>query len=167
MAALALQAFATGLVPLVLVKVVAPAYFAQQDTATPFRYGVVAVVTNVGLNLALFSWFGHVGLAFATSVSAWVNAGLLVRGITGDGAPAERRFFPGPGLRPALQRAFLASAVMGGVLWWLVPAQELWLEATIWTRAGWLGAAVGGGALLYGGLLLLTGERPRHLRHRV
>ena len=56
MAALSLQAFSFGVVALVMVKVLAPAYFARQDTRTPFRIGVIAVATNVVLNLALFSW---------------------------------------------------------------------------------------------------------------
>ena len=72
MPALSLQAFAVGLLPLVLVKVLAPGFFAQEDTRTPFRIGVVAVAVNVVLNLALFRIMGHVGLALATSAAACV-----------------------------------------------------------------------------------------------
>ena len=73
MAGLSLEAFAVGLVPLVLVKVLAPAYFSQEDTRTPFRIGVVAVGVNIVLNLALFRIMGHVGLALATSAAACVD----------------------------------------------------------------------------------------------
>lgn len=158
MAALALQAFAVALVPLVVVKVLAPAYFAREDTATPFRFAVAAVTTNVALNLALFSWFGHVGLAFATAASAWVHAGLLWRGVFGalTGLPA------GVGL----WRFAVAAAAMGLALWWWSPAAEAWLAAGLWVRAGWMGLAVAGGAGLYVAVAVLLGTRPGHLAHR-
>jgi putative peptidoglycan lipid II flippase len=158
MAALAVQAFALALVPLVLVKVLAPAYFAREDTATPFRFAVTAVTTNVGFNLALFSWFGHVGLAFATAVAAWVHAGLLWRGVFGalTVVPA--------GVGP--WRFAVASAVMGAGLWWWLPAPEAWLAAGMGARVGWMAIAVLGGAGLYVALAAALGTRPRDLLHR-
>lgn len=165
MAALALQAFAVGLIPLVLVKVLAPAYFSRQDTATPFRFAVVAVGTNTALNLALFSWFGHVGLAFATSAAAWLHAGLLLRGLSG--ARAAHPFRPGPDVARTLVRTVVAGSLMGLALGFTVPGNADWLAATVWTRALWVGAAVAGGAVVYLLALLLAGERPRQLMLRV
>lgn len=167
MAALALKAFAVGLLPLVVVKVAAPAYFAREDTATPFRFAVAAVTTNAALNLALFSWFGHVGLAFATSAAAWLHAGLLLRGLTTYPTAATRPYRPGRALALTALRAVAASAVMAGGLWWLMPDAAQWLEADIWRRALWLLAAVTGGGSAYIALLLLAGERPSKLLHRV
>jgi putative peptidoglycan lipid II flippase len=162
MAALSLQAFAVGLPALVLVKVLAPAYFAREDTATPFRYGVVAVATNVVLNLALFSWMGHVGLALATAAAGWVNALLLLRGLLREG-----RYRPGRRLWVTAGRALVAAAVMSAVLIWLLPASERWLLAGDAERAGWLALTVVGGGGLYLLCLLLAGERLRNLLHRV
>jgi putative peptidoglycan lipid II flippase len=167
MAALALQAFSVGLLPLILVKVVAPAYFAREDTATPFRFALAAVLTNVALNLALFSWFGHVGLAFATSAAACLHAFLLLRGLMGGTAPAERRYRPGPALMRTLLRAGTAALIMGLALGWLLPEPAAWLSVSVWVRAVWLSLAVAGGAAVYALLVLAGGERPRGLLHRV
>jgi putative peptidoglycan lipid II flippase len=167
MAALALQAFAVGLPPLILVKVVAPAYFAREDTATPFRYAVAAVTANVALNLALFSWFGHVGLAFATSASAWLHAGLLLRGLTGRDVAEERRYRPTRSLKLTVARAGGAAAVMALGLGLFIPDTGQWLTAPVLTRAGWLGSAVAAGAAAYLALIWIVGERPGKLLHRV
>jgi putative peptidoglycan lipid II flippase len=162
MASLSLQAFAAGLPALVLVKVLAPAYFARQDTATPFRFAAVAVLTNIALNLALFSWMGHVGLALATAAAGWVNALLLLRGVVDEG-----RYHPGRNLMLTIARAFAATAVMVAALIWLLPASERWLLANDLQRAGWLGVTVLGGGGLYLACLLLFGERLRNMLHRV
>jgi putative peptidoglycan lipid II flippase len=161
MAALSLQAFAIGLPALIWVKVLAPGYFARQDTATPFRFASISVVTNVTLNLALFSWWGHVGLAFATSVAGWVNALLLLRGLLRDG-----RYQPGRGLFLACVRASVSSAVMLALVFMLVPDAGQWLEADEFTRLQWLALAVAGGALVYVLGLLILGERLRYVMHR-
>tara|TARA_A100001037_G_scaffold306648_1_gene353643 strand:+ start:5090 stop:6664 length:1575 start_codon:yes stop_codon:yes gene_type:complete len=161
MAALSLQAFAVGLPAFVWVKVLAPGYFAQQDTATPFRIASIAVVTNVALNLALFSWWGHVGLAFATSVSGWVNALLLLRGLMRDG-----RYRPGRAFWLTCARAMVGSAVMLVALLWLMPEPTSWLSVDGWTRALWMAGAVALGASSYGAVAVLLGEKPRSLLHR-
>lgn len=162
MAALSLQAFAMGLLPLVLVKVLAPAYFAREDTATPFRFACVAVATNVVLNLATFSWFGHVGLAIATTASAWVNAGLLLRGLLRNGG-----YRPAPAVGRTALRVVLATAAMVAMLEVLVPANAQWLQMPLALRGLWLGAAVAAGAGLFALAVLGLGERPRSLLHRV
>ncbi len=73
----ALIAFACGLPAHVMVKCLVPGFFAREDTATPVRVAAVCLVSNVVLNLALMKPLGHVGIATATAVSAWINAGLL------------------------------------------------------------------------------------------
>jgi putative peptidoglycan lipid II flippase len=161
MAALALQAFAVGLLPLVLVKVLAPGYFAQEDTATPFRIGVVSVAVNVVLNLALFRVMGHVGLALATSTAACVNAFLLWRGLYRAG-----RCRPSRQSALMLARCVLATSIMVGVLIWLTPADAAWLSASVIERAGWLLVSVGAGGIIYLATIWLTGGRISQLLHR-
>jgi len=162
MAALSLQAFAAGLFPLVLVKVVAPAYFARENTATPFRIACIAVATNIVLNLAMFSWFGHVGLALATSASAWVNAMLLLRGVVRSDV-----YRPTVKLKRTLLRVLFGTTAMALTLLLMLPAGEQWLAMSALHRAGWLAGGVftGGGVLVLA--LLLTGERPGNLLHRI
>ena len=161
MAALALQAFAVGLVPLVLVKVSAPAYFARKDTQTPFRIALVAVATNIVLNLATFRWFGHVGLAFATTASACVNVGLLLRGLVWAG------YRPGPAVRRTAVRAALGTVAMSLGLVLAVPTDARWLSVSVSERVLWLVPGIVLAAVVYGAVLYAFGERPRDLRHRV
>ncbi len=75
--AAALAAFAFGLPAFVLNKVLAPAFFAREDTRTPMWYAGINVVANIVLSLALFPVFGHVGIAAATSIAGWINSSLL------------------------------------------------------------------------------------------
>ena len=161
MAALSLEAFSVGLLPLVMVKVLAPAYFAQHDTRTPFRIGVIAVTVNIVLNLALFRVMGHAGLALATSASAFTNAFLLWRGLNASG-----RFQPSRLTQLTAVRCVIAAGVMVGVLFWITPAAESWLSASTLDRAFWLLRSVGGGAVAYCAVLLLLGTRLRHLQHQ-
>jgi putative peptidoglycan lipid II flippase len=161
MAALSLEAFAVGLLPLVLVKVLAPGYFAQEDTRTPFRIGVVAVGVNIALNLALFRIMGHVGLAFATSAAACVNAYLLWRGLHHAG-----RCRPSGVTGWMAWRCTLGCGMMVLALWWLAPPPEWWLGAGIWERALWLSGVVVVGAAAYLGTVWASGGRISHLLHR-
>ena len=87
MAALSMRAYALGLLWFMAIKVLATGYYAQQDTRTPVRIGIIAMVANMIFNL-IFVWIahrfwgvGHVGLALATSLSALINAVLLYRGL--------------------------------------------------------------------------------------
>src|SRR5439155_8751235 len=75
--AAALAAFASGLPAYVLIKVLKPAFYAREDTTTPFRYAVAAMIANIVLGLILFSILGFVGIAMATSLASWLNLALL------------------------------------------------------------------------------------------
>ncbi|WP_121495394.1 murein biosynthesis integral membrane protein MurJ [Teredinibacter purpureus] len=87
MSSYSLRAYALGLVAFMMIKVLASGYFSRQDTRTPVRIGIIAMVVNMGMNLLFvlpfhFYWqMGHAGLALATSCSAFLNAGLLYRGL--------------------------------------------------------------------------------------
>ncbi|HEY9547880.1 MAG TPA: murein biosynthesis integral membrane protein MurJ, partial [Kiloniellaceae bacterium] len=110
--AAALTAFAWGLPAYVLVKILQPAFYAREDTVTPFRYSVVSVVVNVALSLVLFWQFRHVGIALATALAAWLNAVLLALSLRRFGfCRLDERF------RARLPRILLASAGMGATLW--------------------------------------------------
>src|SRR5690606_22215910 len=80
-ASMSLQAYSAGVVAFMLIKVLAPGYFARQDTRTPVRIGIIAMVANMVFNLMLVWHLRHVGLALATAMSAWLNAALLYRGL--------------------------------------------------------------------------------------
>ncbi len=70
----AVMAFATGLPAFALTKVFQPAFYAREDTKTPMRFAIISVFVNIIASLVLSRFFGHVGIAMATSLAAWVNA---------------------------------------------------------------------------------------------
>ncbi|MEM6708721.1 MAG: murein biosynthesis integral membrane protein MurJ [Pseudomonadota bacterium] len=162
MAALALQVFAAGLVGWVLIKVLAPGYFAHQDTRTPFRYGVAAVALNIVGNLLLYKSMGHVGLALATAASGWLNAGLLLYGLKRIG-----RYQPGVDVRNLAWRVLVATAAMALCLSLMPSPDALWLEGSALERLSRLSLLVGVGAASYALTLLLLGVRPAQLQFRL
>ena len=155
-----LRAYSLGLLAFMLIKVLAPGYFSRQDTKTPVKIGIWAMVANMALNLALILPLAHAGLALATSLSAFLNAGLLLRGLLRDGV---LQWQSGWG-RFALQIT-AANLLMAAALLWWVPAVEQWLAWGVWQRAGAMALACVGGGLIYLLVLALSGIRVRHLRH--
>ena len=96
----------------VLIKVLGPGFYARMDTRTPVKFAIIAVIVNVVLNLILMVPLKHVGLALATSLSAWLNMGLLAVTL------ARRGDLKGdPRLRRRLPRVVAASVVMAIGLW--------------------------------------------------
>jgi putative peptidoglycan lipid II flippase len=162
MTALAVQAFAVGMIGFTLVKVLAPAYFARQDTRTPVRFAVVAVLVNLLLNLALFRVMGHVGLALATSTAAVVQSWLLLRGLIRRG-----HYQPDAAFLWFLGKIALAAAVMVVPLIYVPPAEQSWLAMSSLMRAAWLGGICLAGGGLYFIVLILLGVRPAQMRYRV
>jgi len=165
MAAVSLMAYSFGLLGFILVKVLAPGYFARQDTRTPVRIGIIALLANMVLNVAfVLPWYlsdtpgAHAGLALATSASSFLNAGLLYRGLRRDGVIRHE-----PGWGKFLLRVVVAVAVMVMLLQQFLPPQTAWIEGDFLTTFGWLCAAIGGGALVYLATLYATGVRPHML----
>lgn len=166
MATWSLMAYAVGLLGFTLVKVLAPGYFARQDTRTPVKVGIIAMLANIALNLALVipmvkTGFvaPHMGLALATGIAAFINAGLLYRGLRRIGVYA-----PGPGWLALAARVLIANLVM---IAFIVPLAG---ELSSWVQLGWQGrvlrlaGCIVGAALVYLLALLVTGLRPAHLR---
>ena len=165
MAALSMRAYSLGLIAFMLVKVLAPGFYARKDIATPVKIGIIAMAANMVMNLLLvlplmYYWnIGHLGLALATSLAAYLNAGMLLRTLLRRGV-----FRLQPGWLLYGGRLLLATAVMGVVLWWLVPQQALWLEWSWQRRAGEMTLVCGAGMAVYLAVHMLCGTRLRHLR---
>ena len=148
----ALAAFAIGLPAYVLVKVLAPGYFAREDTRTPIRIGIVAMVLNVVLSLILMNFLAHVGLALATALSAWFNAAMLARGLKQRGhLVLDQR------LRRRVARMLLCSAVLAVAMVFLAGGLAGPLAGDQAMRFAALAALVVAGMVLYGGLAQVTG----------
>ncbi|MEL7230898.1 MAG: murein biosynthesis integral membrane protein MurJ [Pseudomonadota bacterium] len=123
-AGLALMHYGWGVPAFVLIKVLAPAYFAREDTKTPMRFALITVALNTVLGAGLFFWLksigqaGFPGLAIATSLAAWMNAALLFFGLRRRGWYA-----PGPRLASRCLSVTLASLAMGLVLFVILREQ--------------------------------------------
>ena len=167
MASYALMAYSWGLLGFSLVKVLAPGYFARQDTKTPVRIGLIALGTNMALNVAVVlpaKYFGfpypHILLATSTCISAAVNTALLWRGLARAGVYKAR-----PGWGALIARVLFANAVMAALLIWLGGDLQGWMDAAPLRRAGRLALCVSAGAVTYLVALYLSGTRLRHLRN--
>ena len=162
---LSLQAYSLGLVAFMLVKVLAPAFYARKDTATPVKIGIIAMVANMALNLLLVFplmhyWnVGHMGLALATSAAACLNAGLLFRGLLRQGVYQSHG-----GWGSYFLRLVLATVGMAVTLVLLNDETDLWLAWDWQRRALQLGLLCGAGGGAYLALHLLLGTRLSHLR---
>lgn len=161
MAQISLWAYSFGLLGFTLVKVLAPGYFARQDTKTPVKVGVIAMVANMGLNIVFVVTLvqlaipgAHAGLALATSLSAFLNAGLLLRGLL-----RQQVYQPDHGWRRLFAQVFLACIVMCGLLWWLAGDLGNWLQADTWQRITDLALVVTVGVVVYFAVLWLSGVR--------
>jgi len=150
--AYALAIFALGLPSFVMIKVFSPAYFAREDTATPMRYAAISLTANTLGSVALFFLFRrlglmpHLGIAVATTLGGWLNAGLLYATLAKRGElVADAR------LKRALPLVVIASIVMGVVLWFAAAVLAPWFAASsgFLHRTSALAALVGAGLTVY------------------
>ena len=158
-AAESLRAYAVGLLAFMAIKVFAPGYYARQNTATPVRIGIIAMSTNMVLNIVFYlSGLAHMGLALATSLAAFLNAGLLLMGLRADGV---FQFQPGWGVFSL--RIILANGVLGYFLLTLAGDWQAWTEWDMLTKVTQLTILVVGGVILYSGMLFGSGLRWKHI----
>jgi len=165
MTALALQCMSAGVISFMLIKVFAPGFYAQQDTKTPVRVGLMAVAANAILNVVFIGFFKlidwhaeHMALALASSGSALVNAGMLYfylhkRNIYRFGAHWKKLGFQ------FLVANMTMIAALAYALTWYQGDIAQWLRIVEVVGLCVLGVA----AYVIG--LLVTGFRPRHLKH--
>lgn len=156
--ALALKAFALGVCGFILVKVLAPGFFARQDTKTPMRIAVISVLSNIVLSLVLVNYLQHTGLALAISIAAWLNASLLFITLTRRGLYEVQS-----GWWLFLFKIAIATAAMCAFLLWYAPLDSIWTTWGLYERLSCLSVLVIGGGLCYLTALLVLGIRPKQL----
>lgn len=170
MATYSLRAYSLGLVAFMLIKVLAPGFFARQDMRTPVRIGVIAMVSNMFLNLLFvvplhhYWQVGHVGLALATSISAFLNAGLLFYALRKKAIYAPSRSW----LRFMFSLTVAAGAMLAVLMlaaghFGALDARE-WQQLSWWQRSTGIAVVCGSGFAVYIAVLWLSGMRPSDLR---
>jgi putative peptidoglycan lipid II flippase len=151
----AMTGYAVGLVGLIAIKVLAPAFYAQQNIKTPVKIALFTLVLTQILNLGLVPLFSHAGLALATSLAACANAYLLYRGLR-----SRKIYQPSQGWLGFILRVLVSSLLMSLVI--AVVALEFdWaaLGAKPWLRIFWLGLILVAAAVVYFSSLRLLGVR--------
>ena len=169
MAQLALIAYSIGLMGFIYVKVLSPGYFARQDTKTPMKIAIIAMVAKIFVTLGLvvgmvhYSYEApHVGLALATALSALFQSWMLYRGLVKDGV-----YKPDPGWLLFIMKVFVACVLMGLVLYYGVAEISQWETWSVYQRAWQLTLwVVAGGAMYFVALLLMGVKFKALLRHQ-
>lgn len=157
--AASLKAYALGLIAFMSIKIFAPGYYARQNTRTPVRIGIVAMLSNMLMNLCFYlAGFAHVGLALATSLAAFLNAGLLLRGLMTDGVFKFQSAWA-----VFLFRTVLANVLMVYFLVSFAGDWQDWVSWTISDKLIQLTILVCGGVIIYGAVLFAAGLRWRHI----
>lgn len=162
MSSISLMAYSLGLLGFILVKILAPGFYARQDTRTPVRVGIIAMLSNMVLNILFVVPLvmgdyeaPHAGLALATSVSAFINAGLLFYILWRDGI-----YRPEAGWVRLFIQLMPANIIMVLFLWWGIDPTDQWLQAEATSRVWSLTWLVIGGGVVYVLGILAAGIRP-------
>jgi len=149
--ALACAIYGLGLPAFVLQKVLQPLFFAREDTRSPFRYAVVAMVVNAGLAIGLAPVIGFTAAAWGATIAGWAMVALLWFGSRGMGEAAQ----PDTRFWDRAWRILVASAVMGAVLWGAETALHTALQLPVWRYAALAALiAIGGAAYAAAGSVL-------------
>jgi putative peptidoglycan lipid II flippase len=151
----ALVAYSVGLVGMILVKILAPGFYARQNVVTPVKIGIVTLIATQLMNAAFIIPLKHAGLALAIGLGACLNAGLLYRYLR-----LQNIYTPQAGWGAYALKIAAAVAVMVAVLHLAMGAPEWWLAASWQTKLAALAGLVLLGAAAYGACLFAFGFRP-------
>ena len=164
MSAMSLMAYSFGLVGFILVKVLLPGFYSRQDTKTPVKIGITALIINMVFNIAIvLPWFlldypgAHAGLAIATSISAFSNAFLLYRWLRKHDV-----YWPAKGWGKVWLQVMLANSAMSVVLWLTKHELEQWLIWPTSERIMQLLLSIALAMAVYFACLLILGVRKRN-----
>ncbi len=161
MASYSLVAYGCGLLSFMMIKVLAPGYYSRQDTKTPVKFGIIAMVSNMVFNIIFAIPFGYVGLAIATSLSALLNAVLLYRGLHIAGVYRVTKstviFFI---------KVIIATGLMAVLLLNTLPVQSEWLAMDMMMKILTLIKLIVSGAVVYLLSLVIMGLRPWKMKRQ-
>jgi putative peptidoglycan lipid II flippase len=150
----ALFAYLSGLVSFMFIKVLAPGYYARQDTKTPVKIGIKAMVSNMAFNIMLAPFFGYVGLALATTLSASLNAYWLYQGLKDQNV-----YQLSNSAKQLIAKVVISSIVMAFVVFYLSPPFDTWLNFTFWEQIFQLFICIVSGVFCYFISVVLLGVR--------
>jgi putative peptidoglycan lipid II flippase len=150
----ALIAYAVGLTGIILVKILAPGYYARQNVKTPVRIAVLTLAVTQVFNALFVPFLSHAGLALSIGLGACVNAALLYVFLVRGGyfrRQGEWGVF--------LMKLGVAMYLMGGALWWAMGSEAQWLTMATGAKVLHLATLVAMGGAIYFGALRAMGLR--------
>ncbi len=150
----ALMAYSLGLLGLILIKVLAPGFYARQNIKTPVKIAIFTLLATQMMNLMFIWQLKHAGLALAIGLGACLNAGLLYYHLRRDGV-----FQPQPGWHVFLAKLVVAVTVMAAALWLVAGSAESWLHYHAMDKMWRLSVLVLLGVGVYFGVLWALGFR--------
>ena len=157
----ALVAYSIGLTGLILVKVLAPGFYARQDIRTPVKIALLTLAFTQLMNLAFIGWLKHAGLALSIGLASCLNAVLLWRGLRQRGT-----YMPQAGWMIFMLKITAALAVLACILWFVSGNDASWLTMNASQRVINLAGVVAAGIAAYFATLWLLGFRLRDFRRR-
>ncbi|HZV54019.1 MAG TPA: murein biosynthesis integral membrane protein MurJ [Rhodocyclaceae bacterium] len=157
----ALVAYSVGLAGLILVKVLAPGFYARQDIRTPVKIALVTLAATQVMNLVFIGWLKHAGLALSIGLASCLNAILLYRGLR-----RQDVYVPAAGWLGFVLRLMVALAALAACLAWGMGSEAVWLELRTIEKLWRLTALVAAGIAAYFGTLWLLGFRLGDFRRR-
>lgn len=157
----ALVGYSVGLIGLILVKILAPGFYAKQDIRTPVKIGIATLLATQLMNLAFIGWIQHAGLALSIGLGACFNSAILFYFLRKRGI-----YQPEPGWARFFSKLLLALLALALTLWFGMGAEQHWLNTHGWARIAHLTGLVAGGAVAYFVALFVLGFRPRDFYKR-
>lgn len=155
----ALFAYLSGLVSFMFIKVLAPGYYARQDTKTPVKIGIKAMVSNMAFNIMLAPFFGYVGLAIATTMSASLNAYWLYQGLK-----EQNVYQLSSSAKWLILKVIISAIIMAFVVFNLSPSFDVWLEFTFIQQISQLLICILSGVICYFVSVFILGIRFRDFK---
>jgi putative peptidoglycan lipid II flippase len=165
MSSYSLEFYVLGLTAFMLIKVLAPGYFARQDMKTPVKIGMIAIATGMAIKAIIvfplnhYLQVGHVGLAFSTAIAAYVNAWLLYRGLRKNDVYVPASDWLKVWARYGLANCMMAVALVAGLM--LFTDWHAWSS---WSRVWHLSILCGAGIFAYFAGLALAGFKMKDFR---
>ena len=161
MSSLSLVAYSLGLPAFILMKVLLTGFFSRQDTKTPVKYGVIAVLFNIVMNVSVVIYYmkhpfegAHALLALATSLSAWIQVALLYLNLK------KNKFIDdGIFLNQSTYKSTISCFIMLFILSIALYDVNTWNQASYYIRGAMLLMYIGLGSLVYFSLMYISGYR--------
>jgi len=146
---------------MILVKILAPGFYARQDIRTPVKIGIVTLLATQAMNALFIGWIQHAGLALSIGLGACLNSAILFHYLR-----KHDIYQPEPGWAKFFVKITIAMLALALTLWFGMGTEQSWLTGSSWSRILRLSVLVAEGVVIYFSVLGLLGFRPKDFSKR-